>query len=53
MAGCERFAFGRPEDIDMNLAVLVVSGSVALFPRSAQVKVRKGWEDTKYNEASR
>ena len=47
MAGCERFAFGRPEGIDMNLAVLVVSGSVALFPRSAQVKVRKGCQGKK------
>ena len=53
MAGRERFALGCAEDVDMNLAVLEVSGSVALFPRSAQVKVRKGWEDTKYNEASR
>ena len=33
MAGRERFAFGRTEDVDMNLTVLVVSGSVALFPR--------------------
>ena len=47
MAGRERFAFGCAEDVDMNLAVLEVSGSVTLFPRSAQVKVRKGWEGTK------
>jgi len=39
MAGCERFALGGPKDIDVNLAILVVSGSVALITRSAQVKV--------------
>jgi len=39
MAGCERFALGGPKDIDVNLAILVVSGPVALIARSAQVKV--------------
>ena len=47
MAGRERFAFGCTEDVDMNLAVLEVSGSVTLFPRSAQVKVRKGSQGKK------
>jgi len=47
MAGRERFAFGCAEDVDMNLAVLEVSGSVTLFLRSAQVKVRKGCQGKK------
>ena len=47
MAGRERFAFGCAEDVDMNLAVLEVSGSVTLFLRSAQVKVRKGSQGKK------
>ena len=46
MAGRERFAFGCTEDVDVNLAVLEVSGSVTLFPRSAQVKVREDWKGT-------
>ena len=47
MAGRERFAFGCAEDVDMNLAVLEVSGSVTLFLRSTQVKVRKGSQGKK------
>ena len=47
MAGRERFAFGCAEDVDMNLAVLEVSGPVTLFHRSAQVKVRKGCQGKK------
>ena len=47
MTGRERFAFGCAEDVDMNLAVLEVSGSVTLFLRSTQVKVRKGSQGKK------
>ena len=47
MAGRERFAFGCAENVNMNLAVLEVSGSVTLFPRSVQVKVRKGCQGKK------
>ena len=47
MSGRKLFAFGCAEDVDMNLAVLEVSGSVTLFLRSAQVKVRKGCQGKK------
>ena len=46
MTGRERFAFGCAEDVDMNLAVLEVSGPVTLILRSAQVKVREDWKGT-------
>ena len=47
MTGCERFAFRGSEHIDVNLAILEVSRSVAFIFLGGRVEVRQRCEKKK------